>query len=99
MIVLGFDTATRSTAVALRLADGRTLQARDDPPPGEHPGHATRLLAMAHGLLADAGVPWRGLDRIAAGLRPGTFTGLRVAIATAPVLAQSLPAELVVISS
>ncbi len=25
MIVLGFDTATRSTAVGLRLKDGRTL--------------------------------------------------------------------------
>ena len=34
MIVLGFDTATRSTAVALRLADGSTLQARDDPGTG-----------------------------------------------------------------
>jgi tRNA threonylcarbamoyladenosine biosynthesis protein TsaB len=99
MIVLGFDTSTRSTAVALRLADGRTLQARDDPPRGEHPGHATRLLAMAHGLLADAGVAWRGLDRIAVGLGPGTFTGLRVGIATARGLAQSLPAELVGISS
>jgi tRNA threonylcarbamoyladenosine biosynthesis protein TsaB len=99
MIVLGFDTATRSTAVALLLADGRTLQARDDPPPGEHPGHATRLLAMAHGLLADASVPWRALDRIAVGLGPGTFTGLRVGIATARGLAQSLPAELVGVSS
>jgi tRNA threonylcarbamoyladenosine biosynthesis protein TsaB len=99
MIVLGFDTATPSTAVALRLADGRTLQARDDPRPGAHPGHATRLLAMAHGLLADTGVPWRALDRIAVGLGPGTFTGLRVGIATARGLAQSLPAELVGISS
>ena len=34
MIVLGFDTATRATAVALRLADGSTLQMRDDPGPG-----------------------------------------------------------------
>ncbi len=31
MIVLGFDTATRATAVGLRLADGSTLQSRDDP--------------------------------------------------------------------
>ncbi len=53
MIVLGFDTATRSTAVALRLGDGSTLQARDDPATGEHPGHATRLLAMADELLGE----------------------------------------------
>jgi tRNA threonylcarbamoyladenosine biosynthesis protein TsaB len=99
MIVLGFDTATASTAVAVRLADGHTLRARDDPRPGGHPGHATRLLAMAHDLLRDAGVPWRGVERIAVGLGPGTFTGLRVGVATARGLAQSLPAELVGISS
>jgi tRNA threonylcarbamoyladenosine biosynthesis protein TsaB len=99
MIVLGFDTATPSTAVGLRLADGRSLQARDDPAPGAHPGHATRLLEMAHELLAAAGIGWGELDRIAVGTGPGTFTGLRVGIATARGLAQSLSTELVGIPS
>src|ERR1700682_1044009 len=99
MIVLGFDTATRSTAVGLRLADGSTLQARDDPGPGGHPGHATRLLALTGQLLERAGVGWSALDRIAVGLGPGTFTGLRVGVATARGLAQSLSAELVGVSS
>jgi tRNA threonylcarbamoyladenosine biosynthesis protein TsaB len=99
MIVLGFDTATPSTAVGLRLADGRTLQARDDPSPGDHPGHATRLLAMAHELLTVADVRWSELDRVAVGVGPGTFTGLRVGIATARGLAQSLSAELVGVPS
>jgi tRNA threonylcarbamoyladenosine biosynthesis protein TsaB len=99
VIVLGFDTSTSATAVALRLADGRAIEARDDPPAGAHPGHATRLLEMAEELLAGAGVAWRELDRVAVGLGPGTFTGLRVGIATARGLAQSLPAELVGVSS
>jgi tRNA threonylcarbamoyladenosine biosynthesis protein TsaB len=99
MIVLGFDTATPSTAVALRLTDGRTLKARDDPGSGEHPGHATRLLSMTGELLARAGVPWRAIDRLAVGVGPGTFTGLRVGIATARGLAQSLSVELVGVSS
>ncbi|MGO9322097.1 MAG: tRNA (adenosine(37)-N6)-threonylcarbamoyltransferase complex dimerization subunit type 1 TsaB [Solirubrobacteraceae bacterium] len=99
MIVLGFDTATPATAVALRLADGRTTQARDDPPAGAHPGHATRLLEMARELLAGAGVAWSGIDRVAVGVGPGTFTGLRVGVATARGLAQSLSAELVGVSS
>jgi tRNA threonylcarbamoyladenosine biosynthesis protein TsaB len=99
VIVLGFDTSTSATAVALRLADGYAIEARDDPPVGAHPGHATRLLAMAEDLLAESGVAWSELDRIAVGLGPGTFTGLRVGIATARGLAQSLPAELVGVSS
>jgi tRNA threonylcarbamoyladenosine biosynthesis protein TsaB len=99
VIVLGFDTSTPSTAVAVRFADGRATQMRDDPAAGAHPGHATRLLAMAHELLAAAGASWSEIDRVAVGLGPGTFTGLRVGIATARGLAQSLPAELVGISS
>jgi tRNA threonylcarbamoyladenosine biosynthesis protein TsaB len=99
MIVLGFDTATRATAVALRLADGSTLQARDDPAPDQRPGHATRLLSMADELLVSAGLHWSALERIAVGRGPGTFTGLRVGIATARGLAQSLGVELVGVSS
>jgi len=99
MMLLGFDTATPSTAVGLRLADGETIQVRDDPRPGEHPGHATRLLAMTGELLAAAGVAWSALDRIAVGVGPGAFTGLRVGVATARGLAQSLAVELVGVPS
>jgi tRNA threonylcarbamoyladenosine biosynthesis protein TsaB len=99
VIVLGLDTATRSTAVALRRADGSTLQARDDPAPNEHPGHATRLLEMADEMLGRSGIGWSAIERIAVGLGPGTFTGLRVGIATARGLAQSLGVELVGVSS
>ncbi|HWX87470.1 MAG TPA: tRNA (adenosine(37)-N6)-threonylcarbamoyltransferase complex dimerization subunit type 1 TsaB [Solirubrobacteraceae bacterium] len=99
MIVLGLDTATPSTVVGLRLADGTTLQARDDPVGGERPGHTTRLLPLASALLAQAGLGWSELERIAVGVGPGTFTGLRIGIATARGLAQSLDAELVGVSS
>jgi len=99
MIVLGFDTATRSTAVGLRLAGGETLQSRDDPAPSEHPGHATRLLGMTDELLNRAGIGWSALERIAVGLGPGPFTGLRVGVATARGLSQSLEIELVGVSS
>ncbi|HEX3910088.1 MAG TPA: tRNA (adenosine(37)-N6)-threonylcarbamoyltransferase complex dimerization subunit type 1 TsaB [Solirubrobacteraceae bacterium] len=99
MIVIGFDTATQATAVGLRLADGGTLTARDDPAEGAHPGHATRLLEMASELLEQARLEWSELERIAVGLGPGRFTGLRVGIATARGLAQSLSLELVGVSS
>ena len=99
MIVLGFDTATHATAVGLRLDGDRVLQARDDPAAAEHPGHATRLLAMAQELLAQAEIGWDRVERIAVGRGPGRFTGLRVGIATARALAQSLRVELVGVSS
>jgi tRNA threonylcarbamoyladenosine biosynthesis protein TsaB len=99
MIVLGFDTSTTATAVAVRGRDGQVSQARDDPPAGAHPGHATRLLEMARELLAGAGIAWSELERIAVGVGPGTFTGLRVGVATARGLAQSLSIELVGVSS
>jgi len=95
MIVLGFDTATQVTAVGLRLDDGSTLHAHDDPAPDAHPGHATRLLSIAAELLAQAGLRWSDVQRLAVGVGPGRFTGLRVGIATARGLAQSLSAELV----
>jgi tRNA threonylcarbamoyladenosine biosynthesis protein TsaB len=99
VIVLGFDTATLSTAVGLRLADGSGLQARDDPAPAGSPGHATQLLAMVAALLEQARVAWSELDRIAVGLGPGRFTGLRVGVATARGLAQSLSLPLAGVST
>jgi tRNA threonylcarbamoyladenosine biosynthesis protein TsaB len=99
VIVLGFDTSTHATGVALVMDDRDVLRERDDPPAGAHPGHATRLLAMAADLLSRAGVGWGDVERVAVGLGPGRFTGLRVGVATARGLAQSLATELVGVSS
>jgi len=101
VIVLGFDTATASTVVGL-LDDGApdgAAERRHDPSPGERPGHAQQLLAHAHELLQAAGLTFAGVDRIAVGLGPGGFTGLRIGVATARALAQSADAEIVGVST
>ena len=99
MIVLGFDTATPATAAALLLDDGTAFERRDDPPAGERPGHASRLLELIEGVLADGGVTWSEIDRIAVGVGPGGFTGLRIGISTARGLAQAHRIPLVPVGS
>jgi len=87
--ILGFDTATRATAVALADGRGAVLEARDDPPRGARPRHVTRLLPLCAELLDRAGLRFEQLDRLAVGVGPGTFTGLRIGVATARALARA----------
>jgi tRNA threonylcarbamoyladenosine biosynthesis protein TsaB len=99
VILLGFDTATSATAVALRSSDGATTEARDDPAASERPHHTSDLLRLAAGLIDAAALDWSDLQAIAVGLGPGTFTGLRVGVATARGLAQALEVPLIGVSS
>ena len=100
MIVLGFDTATPRTAVALLDDMTHNLgEAVHDPEPGERPGHASQLLPLALQLIDEAGLTFADVQRLAVGVGPGTFTGLRIGLATARSLAQATRAELVGVSS
>jgi tRNA threonylcarbamoyladenosine biosynthesis protein TsaB len=91
MRILAFDTATRATTAALwdSEAPGGASEVRDDPLPGERPRHAAFLLPSIVELLEREAVSWDDIDRIAVGIGPGTFTGLRIGIATAKALSRS----------
>ena len=98
-MILGVDTATPSTAAAVWAPDGPAFEARDDPAPGERPQHASRLLELVEAALAGAGAGWGDVERIAVGVGPGGFTGLRHGIATARALAQGRGLPLAAVSS
>ncbi len=112
MRILAIDTATPATAVALvdleragrpgdlpaPIRGGLCLEARDDPPAGARPRHTQCLLALSAPLAAQGG-GFQTIDRIAVGIGPGTFTGLRIGIASAQALARSLEIPLVGVST
>jgi tRNA threonylcarbamoyladenosine biosynthesis protein TsaB len=98
--ILAFDTATRATSVAWLDTDrGVAVEARDDPEPGRRPRHTTHLMGLVKEVLDRAGGGWDAVDRIAVGLGPGTFTGLRIGIATARALARAREIPLVGVST
>jgi tRNA threonylcarbamoyladenosine biosynthesis protein TsaB len=99
-VVLAFDTATASTAVALAGdAIRRPAELRDDPAAGQRPRHAQALLTLSRELLEREGLTFADVERIVVGTGPGGFTGLRIGLATARALALGSGAELVGVST
>lgn len=97
--ILAFDTATSATVVGLSVGGELICELADRPTDGERPRHAERLLALCDQALVSAELSWADLARIAVGIGPGTFTGLRIGVATAQGLAQASDAELVAVST
>jgi tRNA threonylcarbamoyladenosine biosynthesis protein TsaB len=96
--VLGIDTATAYLSVAA-VADGEPA-AEELVAPGDdgRPRHSTEVLPAVERAVAAAG-GWDAIGLIAVGVGPGTFTGLRIGVASARALSQSLALPIVGVSS
>jgi tRNA threonylcarbamoyladenosine biosynthesis protein TsaB len=81
VLILAFDTATHVATSAL-VWDGEVV--------GERTSTPVRLLEDVDALLRRGGVREAQLEGIAVGTGPGSFTGLRMGLATARALAFAL---------
>jgi tRNA threonylcarbamoyladenosine biosynthesis protein TsaB len=81
VLTLAFDTATEVATSAL-VRDGEVL--------GERVSRAVTLLEDVDALLRQAGASVSAVDRLVVGLGPGSFTGVRIGLATARGLALAL---------
>lgn len=93
MNVVGFDTATDDTVIAARGPEGISFDLRVGPGDDGRPTHSSALLDGVS-QAAEALGGWDQVDRLAVGVGPGTFTGLRIGMATATGLALSAGIEL-----
>lgn len=78
MNILAVETATAWQSVAI-LADDRVLACHDQPAAG---AHAALLLPTIDRLLSESGLTLAQLDGLACSIGPGSFTGIRVGVAT-----------------
>jgi len=83
MRILAFDCAGAQCAAAI-LSDGDVLATRHSV---AERGHAQLLIPMLVDLLGEAGLKFSDIDRFAVTTGPGSFTGIRVALAAAHGLA------------
>ena len=86
MLLLAFDTATPATTAAVHdgqrvLAEATTVDARR---------HGELLMPSITSVLSQAGVSRDDVTAVVAGAGPGPYTGLRVGLVTARVLAAVL---------
>lgn len=100
MNVLGLDTSTAASAACVLRTDGREFEALPALEElGAPPAHSRDLLVRVTGVMDAAGLGFDQLDAVAVGTGPGSFTGLRVGIATARALAAAHDLELRPVSS
>src|SRR5258706_5312402 len=97
MIVLGIDTSTPIASVAI-VEPGRVL-AETTSTRTAATAHGADLLMMIDAVCVGAAIGAHDLDAVAIGAGPGSFTGLRIGMATAKGIAFAAKCPLWAVSS
>lgn len=98
-VILAIDTATPATSLAITrgtIKDGEVLASLGL---SSNVTHSRRLLASIDWLMAEVDINWTDLDGIGVSLGPGSFTGLRIGMATAKGLAMAAGLRLIGVST
>lgn len=93
---LAIDTSTPRSGIALLDRDSAVLVRTFEP---AQAAHAETLLGAIDELVREAGWAKPSIDLFACGIGPGSFTGVRVALATAKGMALALDRPIVGVSS
>ncbi len=94
MALLALETSLVVCGVSVLTteADTRILYARDEQ---LYRTHSTKLLPMVEEALVESGVPRQEFRAIGVSVGPGSFTGIRIGLATAKALARAWAVPLV----
>ena len=96
MKILALDTATVVATVAIadeeKLYSETTIHSKKK-------NHSERLMLLIEEVLKNSGLELKDVDLFSCTVGPGSFTGLRIAIATVKGLAQSLNKPVIPLST
>ena len=98
-LILAIDTATSCSSVALTAGDVHDGELIATVSLNSKVTHSRRLLTGIDWLLSENSVSFADIDGLAVGLGPGSFTGLRIAMATVKGLATAMDKPLLGVST
>jgi tRNA threonylcarbamoyladenosine biosynthesis protein TsaB len=93
--ILAIETSSRSGSIA--LATGPALRVEEPLPPDQR--HAAELMPAIDRLTREAGWKPADIHHLYLSIGPGSFTGLRIAVALARSLAHALGTKIVAVPS
>ncbi len=94
-LILSIETSTPLCSVALHRV-GELIATRETQEEG---GHGKKLTRLIESVCADAGISMNQLDAIAVSNGPGSYTGLRIGLATAKGLCFGLDIPLITMNT